>query len=147
MIHPASHSRSFSSFHTPYHSLLQDRTPSAEATLLHLTSGARVGQADFYVTPIGLVLSLSLSGLPDTPSARIPYFPEIDGKRPRVASHGDLTSYRVRTACLPPVITENGQGHLTYATDVFRLPEILGRSFTLRHGHTPIARGNICEIR
>ena len=123
-----------------YGSILYGRRPSALSELYN-SDGDEVGNIEFFVTPLGIALSLIVS-MPERVGLEETYHISIAEKKENKGEETWLM-HRAKVLYLPSISVKDGCGYLTFFTELFGLCEIIGGKISLRLKDSPVASGEI----
>ena len=125
-----------------YATLIRDRRPSAMARIIGSPAHASLrGEVEFYVTPLGILVSAEVRGLPHRVAGRPHVFGfhihegglcSGDAGDPFANAGGHYNPTRVphpwHAGDLPPLFGNDGYAWMAVLTNRFRLSDILGRT-------------------
>ena len=128
--------------------VLKDRYPSASASVIGSTEYPDInGNVYFYATPLGVIVSAEIFGLPDgcEGGSCVFGFHIHDGQRclptesdpfGQVGSHYSKEELRhpYHTGDLPPLFSNDGYAWLATLTNRFKIEDVFGRTVVI-HAH------------
>lgn len=128
-----------------YSSLVCGRTPFAKAQISGFDSYPQIsGKTEFYCTPIGLVVTTEINGLP------------VEKCKKKYNMYGFYikNEKRQRFSCrsneFPPLFCENGYAWSTHMTEKLSPNDIIGKTVIIDsgicEGKEKIAYGEICAV-